>query len=172
MSTDDVENLFDDEDSVSELTEATAGVSPGSDRPTQSMPGSPSGNGPSSEQPPHRTQSDPKLAISAKDTPELREIKNLSRSLDEGAENSKDALKEETSPLPTPSPTKSTRIAGITHIPPCLVGRLELAKRAAATAEGIVEYATAEGIVEYATAEGIVEYATAEGIVEYATAEG
>lgn len=72
MSTDDVENLFDDEDSVSELTEATAGVSLGSDRPTQSMPGSPSGNGPSSEQPPHRTQSDPKLAISAKDTPEAK----------------------------------------------------------------------------------------------------
>lgn len=72
MSTDDVDNLFDDEDSVSELTEATAGVSLGSDRPTQSMPGSPSGNGPSSAQAPHRTQSDPKLAISAKDTPEAK----------------------------------------------------------------------------------------------------
>ena len=67
MSTDDVDNLFDDEDSMSELTEATAGVSLGSDRPTQSMPGSPSGNG---HQPPHRTRSDPKLTSSAKDLPE------------------------------------------------------------------------------------------------------
>ncbi len=67
MSTDDVDNLFDDEDSMSELTEATAGVSLGSDRPTQSMPGSPSGN---EHQPPHRTRSDPKLTSSAKDLPE------------------------------------------------------------------------------------------------------
>ena len=72
MSTDDVDNLFDDEDSMSELTEAAAGVSLGSDRPTQSMPGSPSGNGPTSDQVPYRTQSDPKLTISAKDTPEAK----------------------------------------------------------------------------------------------------
>ncbi|KAL8766563.1 MAG: hypothetical protein Q9209_006706 [Squamulea sp. 1 TL-2023] len=71
MSTDDVDNLFDDEDSMSEITEATAGVSLGSDRPTQSMPGSPSGNGPASDQaPPHRTQSDTKLTSSAKGLPE------------------------------------------------------------------------------------------------------
>lgn len=70
MSTDDVDNLFDDEDSASEITEATAGVSLGSDRPTQSMPGSPSGNGPTSDQAPHRTQSDPKLMSSAKDLAE------------------------------------------------------------------------------------------------------
>ncbi|KAI4102640.1 MAG: hypothetical protein L6R37_004296 [Teloschistes peruensis] len=72
MSTDEVDNLFDDEDSVSEVTEAAAGVSLGSDRPTQSMPGSPSGNGPSSDQTPHRTQSDPKLTSSAKDVPESK----------------------------------------------------------------------------------------------------
>ncbi|KAL8680645.1 MAG: hypothetical protein Q9186_003183 [Xanthomendoza sp. 1 TL-2023] len=70
MPTDDVDNLFDDDDSVSELTEATAGVSLGSDRPTQSMPGSPSGDGPTSDQAPHRTQSDPKLTSSAKELPE------------------------------------------------------------------------------------------------------
>lgn len=72
MSTDEVDNLFDDEDSVSEVTEAAAGVSLGSDRPTQSMPGSPSGNGPPSDQTPHRTQSDPKLTSSAKDQPESK----------------------------------------------------------------------------------------------------
>lgn len=72
MSTDDVDNLFDDEDSVSEMTEAAAGVSLGSDRPTQSMPGSPAGNDAASDQTPHRTQSDPKLTISAKDTPEAK----------------------------------------------------------------------------------------------------
>ncbi len=71
MSTDDVDNLFDD-DSVSEITETTAGVSLGSDRPTQSMPGSPAGDGPASAQTPHRTRSDPKLTISAKDTPEAK----------------------------------------------------------------------------------------------------
>ncbi|CAL8584545.1 Translational repressor [Xanthoria parietina] len=65
---DDVQDLFDDEDSMSEITEATAGVSL-SERPTQSMPGSPSG-GPASDQPPHRTQSDPRLTSSAKDLPE------------------------------------------------------------------------------------------------------
>ena len=70
MSTDDVDNLFDDEDSMSEITEMAAGVSLGSDRPTQSMPGSPSRNGP--PQPPHRTQSDPKMTLSAGDTPEAK----------------------------------------------------------------------------------------------------
>lgn len=65
---DDVQDLFDDEDSMSEVNEATAGVSL-SERPTQSMPGSPSG-GAASDQPPHRTQSDPKLTSSAKDLPE------------------------------------------------------------------------------------------------------
>lgn len=72
ISTDDVDNLFDDEDSMSELTETAAGVSLGSERPTQSMPGSPSGNGPVSDQAPHRTRSDPKLTSSAKDLPESK----------------------------------------------------------------------------------------------------
>ncbi|KAI4117509.1 MAG: hypothetical protein LQ345_002266 [Seirophora villosa] len=120
MSTDDVENLFDDEDSVSELTEATAGVSLGSDRPTQSMPGSPSGNGPSSEQAPHRTQSDPKLAISAKDTPEAK-LTNKEKYLgffklrEEGGEYIQDV-------------TEMTRVpvilkTDLTKSPPCLTIR-------------------------------------------------
>lgn len=91
MSTDDVDNLFDDEDSMSEITEAAAGVSLGSDRPTQSMPGSPAGNGPTSDQAPHRTQSDPKLTTSAKDTPEAKltnkeKYLNLFKIREEGGE--------------------------------------------------------------------------------------
>lgn len=64
MSTDDVDALFDDEESVSEITEMASGVSLGlsnADRPTQSMPPSPT-RGTGSDQSPHRTRSDPKLA--------------------------------------------------------------------------------------------------------------
>lgn len=60
MSTDDVDALFDDEDSVSEITDMTAGVSLGTDRPTQSMPPSPTRADPSTSR--QRTRSDPKLA--------------------------------------------------------------------------------------------------------------
>lgn len=63
MSTDDVDALFDDEDNISEMTEATAGVSlglPSSDRPTQSMPPSPTHEA-EGDQTPLRTQSDSKL---------------------------------------------------------------------------------------------------------------
>ena len=75
MSTDDVDALFDDDDDgTSEITEMAAGVSlgppNGSDRPTQSMPPSPTHNGSSSDQAPHRTRSDPRLATSAADAPE------------------------------------------------------------------------------------------------------
>ena len=69
MSPDDVDALFDDDDNGSEVTDAMAGVSlgvPGSDRPTQSMPPSPTGTEAAAE--PHRAQSDPKLASSAKAT--------------------------------------------------------------------------------------------------------
>ncbi|KAL1962703.1 hypothetical protein VTN77DRAFT_9247 [Rasamsonia byssochlamydoides] len=74
MSTDDVDALFDDDDDMSEVTEMAAGVSLNSpaDRPTQSMPPSPTRNGPEVEQTPHRTRSDPKLAISASETPEAK----------------------------------------------------------------------------------------------------
>ncbi|KZF26478.1 RNB-domain-containing protein [Xylona heveae TC161] len=75
MSTDDVDALFDDdEDVASEITEMAAGVSlnptAGSERPTQSMPPSPTRTTASSEQGPHRTRSDPKLASSATEAPE------------------------------------------------------------------------------------------------------
>lgn len=71
MSTDDVDALFDDDDSASEMTEMAAGVSLNSpvDRPTQSMPPSPTRNGLSGHGP-VRTQSDSKLASSATDAPE------------------------------------------------------------------------------------------------------
>lgn len=75
MSTDAVDALFDDDDSVSSLTEATAGVSLNPpERPTQSMPPSPTRNG-LAEHAPHRTQSDPKMAVSAAEAPEA----NLSK---------------------------------------------------------------------------------------------
>jgi protein SSD1 len=72
MSTDDVDALFDDDDDISEVTEMAAGVSLNSsaDRPTQSMPQSPSRNGQGEE--PHRTRSDPKIAASASETPEAK----------------------------------------------------------------------------------------------------
>lgn len=73
MSTDDVDALFNDDDNVSEITESTAGVSLGlstSDRPTQSMPPSPTHTDTAGDQTPLRTQSDPKLASSAGDSPE------------------------------------------------------------------------------------------------------
>ncbi|KAK7528669.1 cell wall biogenesis protein phosphatase Ssd1 [Phyllosticta citriasiana] len=72
MSADDVDALFDDDDdAVSDLVEGTSGVSlnqPGADRPTQSMPPSPTRTGlMASEHAPHRTQSDPKISQSAAD---------------------------------------------------------------------------------------------------------
>ncbi|KAL8865100.1 MAG: hypothetical protein Q9174_007070 [Haloplaca sp. 1 TL-2023] len=120
MSTDDVDNLFDDEDSMSELTEAAAGVSLGSDRPTQSMPGSPSGNGPASDQPPHRTQSDPKLTSAGKDVPEAKltnkeKYEALFKLREEGGEYIQDV-------------TEMTRVpvilkTDLTKSPPCLTIR-------------------------------------------------
>jgi protein SSD1 len=73
MSTDDVDALFDDDDDISEVTEMAAGVSLNSsaDRPTQSMPPSPTRNG-HGGQGPHRARSDPKIAISASETPEAK----------------------------------------------------------------------------------------------------
>ena len=72
MSTDDVDALFDDEESVSEITEMASGVSlslSNADRPTQSMPPSPTRSS-AADQAPHRTRSDPKLATSAGESPE------------------------------------------------------------------------------------------------------
>ena len=71
MSTDDVEALFDDNDSVSEITESTAGVSLGlsgmGDRPTQSMPPSPTRNGLDIPHAPVRTHSESKISTGASD---------------------------------------------------------------------------------------------------------
>lgn len=74
MSTDDVEALFDDdEDAASEVTEMTAGVSlSNADRPTQSMPPSPTRNGRSAQQPPHRTKSESRLNQIASDASEAK----------------------------------------------------------------------------------------------------
>ena len=70
MSTDDVDALFDDEDSISEVTDMTAGVALGGDRPTQSMPPSPTAGDGGFDQTRHRTRSDPKLASNPGETPE------------------------------------------------------------------------------------------------------
>ena len=74
MGTDEVDALFDDDDddSVAGLTGMTSGVSLNADRPTQSMPPSPTRNGPLSSQRPHRTKSDSKLSQSAGDHPETK----------------------------------------------------------------------------------------------------
>ncbi|RMZ75063.1 hypothetical protein DV738_g5668, partial [Chaetothyriales sp. CBS 135597] len=68
-ATEEVDALFDDDDSASEITEMAAGVSlnPTGDRPTQSMPPSPTRNGLKEGM---RTQSDSKIAKSAIDAPE------------------------------------------------------------------------------------------------------
>lgn len=70
MSHDDVDALFDDDDDVDEVTDMAAGVSLNSaDRPTQSMPPSPTRND-HLQQGPHRTRSDPKIASGTADAPE------------------------------------------------------------------------------------------------------
>lgn len=75
MSTDDVDALFDDDDdAASEITEMTAGVSLGppsvADRPTQSMPQSPTRTSPAGDL--HRTQSDSRFATAATGGPEAQ----------------------------------------------------------------------------------------------------
>ena len=77
MSTADVDALFDDDDDDddTELAGMTAGVSlspTGADRPTQSMPPSPTRGGLASGQTPHRVKSDSKLAQSASEVPEAK----------------------------------------------------------------------------------------------------
>ena len=123
MSTDDVDALFDDEDDVSEITESTAGVSLGlqsSDRPTQSMPPSPTHDGPANDHAPLRTHSDPKLATNVGDTPEAK-LNNKEKYLsffklrEEGGEYIQDV-------------TEMTRVpvilkTDLTKSPPCLTIR-------------------------------------------------
>lgn len=121
MSTDDVDALFDDDDNISEITESTAGVSlgPQHDRPTQSMPPSPTHNG-SAADTPLRTQSDPKLASSAGDAPEAKltnkeKYLSLFKLREEGGEYIQDV-------------TEMTRVpvilkTDLTKSPPCLTIR-------------------------------------------------
>ena len=122
MSTDDVDALFDDEDNISEITESTAGVSLGlqsSDRPTQSMPPSPTHNEAAVDSP-LRTHSDPKLASSANDTAEAtlsnkEKYLGLFKLREEGGEHIQDV-------------TEMTRVpvilkTDLTKSPPCLTIR-------------------------------------------------
>lgn len=70
ISTDDVDALFDDdEDNASDITEAMAGASL-AERPTQSVPGSPSRSSSNAAGALHRTRSESKVAIS--EVPEAR----------------------------------------------------------------------------------------------------
>lgn len=69
ISAGDVDALFDEDEDASDVTDPNdQGASlapPQNNRPTQSMPGSPSKNSPT--QAPHRTRSDPKISVSALD---------------------------------------------------------------------------------------------------------
>ncbi|KIW13301.1 hypothetical protein PV08_08489 [Exophiala spinifera] len=73
MSTDDVDALFDDEDSASEINEMTSGVSL-NERSSQSVPVSPGRNG-TSVHGPARTQSDSRIRKHAGDIPESHLLK-------------------------------------------------------------------------------------------------
>lgn len=121
MSTDDVDALFDDDDNMSEITDATAGVSLGvssTDRPTQSLPPSPTGTEAAAE--PLRAQSDPKLATGASDTPEGKlsnkeKYLSLFKLREEGGKHIQDV-------------TEMTRVpvilkTDLTKSPPCLTIR-------------------------------------------------
>lgn len=71
LSINDVDALFDDDDDdgdeeASDAPEQTSLAPPqASSRPTQSMPGSPTKNSPTSTQTPHRTRSDPKMSVTS-----------------------------------------------------------------------------------------------------------
>jgi protein SSD1 len=60
MSTDDVDALFDDEDDASDIADGIAGVSL-AERPTQSVPPSPTKNSLTASGSLHRTRSDSKV---------------------------------------------------------------------------------------------------------------
>ena len=115
MSTDDVDALFEDDDNASEVTDAMAGVSlnvPGTSRPTQSMPPSPTGTEAAAE--PHRAQSDPKLASSTKMSNKDKYL-GMFKLREEGGEHIQDV-------------TEMTRVpvilkTDLTKSPPCLTIR-------------------------------------------------
>lgn len=92
LSINEVDALFDeDEDEDEEGSEAAetepsstsgaAALAPpaASNRPTQSMPGSPTKNSPTTSQIPHRTRSDPKLSVSAHDAQKTDGQEQLSK---------------------------------------------------------------------------------------------
>jgi protein SSD1 len=87
MSTADADALFeddDDDDDSTDLAGTMAGVSlntTGADRPTQSMPPSPTRSGLSTGQAPHRVKSDSKLSQSASEVPEAK-LTNKEKYLD------------------------------------------------------------------------------------------
>jgi protein SSD1 len=70
MNADEEAALFDDDDE--DLADMTSGVSLNPDRPTQSMPPSPTRNGLPIGQGPQRTKSDSRIAHSANDGPESK----------------------------------------------------------------------------------------------------
>jgi protein SSD1 len=77
ISTADVDALFDDDDDdddddSNDLNSTMAGVSLNPDRPTQSMPPSPTRRELSGRQAPHRVNSDSKLIQSASEAPEAK----------------------------------------------------------------------------------------------------
>lgn len=70
LSIDEVDALFDGDEDIAEAFEPhQSALSPPAvpNRPTQSMPPSPTKNSPSAQQVPHRTRSDPKMAVTASD---------------------------------------------------------------------------------------------------------
>lgn len=90
LSVNDVDALFDDEDEASDGAEAeesstTSGVGlvppQASNRPTQSMPGSPTKGSPTSGQTPHRTRSDPKLSVSAVESEKKEQLSDKDKYL-------------------------------------------------------------------------------------------
>ena len=117
VPTDDADALFDDDDDISEITEATAGVSLGahSERPTQSMPHSPALEV-NNNHAPQRTRSHPRLSSGSEAKLSNKEkYLSLFKLREEGGEHIQDV-------------TEMTRIpvilkTDLTKSPPCLTIR-------------------------------------------------
>lgn len=99
VPTGDVEALFDDDDdNISEITESTAGVSLGTgslERPSQSMPPTPSSEAPNTDY--LRVNSEPKLSTSYNETTEAKlsnkeKYLSLFKLREEGGENIQDVI--------------------------------------------------------------------------------
>ncbi|KAI9894293.1 MAG: hypothetical protein M1814_004147 [Vezdaea aestivalis] len=125
MSTDDVDALFDDDDDdddVMETANELSGVSlnppGGSDRPTQSMPPSPTKNDRAGQRP-QRTRSDPKLAVSAADAEGKVTDKERYRKYFTLREENGDYIQDVTEMTRVPVILKTD----LTKSPPCLTIR-------------------------------------------------